>query len=229
MKRFWDYAPKERFPPSPIENPGELESSDRLNVACTQTDLSPSAQRKLVRSWCARLPKLEGVKFLWLSSRVSQPLFDAACEVPGLEGLWVKWSGVKNVDALEKADSLRYFHLGSSSGLVSLGPLASKRDLRWLGIENVKRVSSLDPIARLRRLEGLTVEGSMWSPQRIESLSPIGELTNLRYLGLANLRATDGTLRPLFKLSRLEEFVAAEWWNPAEVAELRRRNPGLAV
>ncbi|WP_293726391.1 hypothetical protein, partial [Thiolapillus sp.] len=41
-------------------------------------------QRKLVESWCEALPGLDKVEFLWLSSRVNQPLFDAACQMKSL-------------------------------------------------------------------------------------------------------------------------------------------------
>jgi hypothetical protein len=99
--------------------------------------------------------------------------------------------------------------------------------LRWLGLANIKRISRLDPIAKLHGLEGLGVDGSVWTTQRVETLAPIGQLSGLRFLSITNLRAADKTLRPLFALRKLETFWSATWWDPEEVAQLHARNPML--
>ena len=229
MRHFWYYRPEANVPPPVVVRPEELSGLDRLCVACTQTDLSRADQRRLLGEWCELLPTLSHVRFLWLSSRVPQELFDAACRVPHLLGLWVKWSAVANLEALPGAKALRYFHLGSSAKLQSIAPLSGLTDLKWLDLENIKRVQDVSPLSVLTRLEGLSLEGSIWSTQKVLTLSPIGALTGLRFLSLANLRADDRTLRPLFPLTNLEVVRLARWWDPAEVEELRRRNPNLAA
>ena len=229
LKYFWYHRPEDEFPPPSILRPEQLGASDRLRVACTQTTLSSARQRGLVQEWCRLLPSLHHVRFLWLNSKVPQMLFDAACELPSLEGLWIKWSGVRNIDALQGLKTLRYFHLGSSSALTAINALSQQRQLRWLGLENLKQITDVGPLAALTELEGLTLEGSIWSTQRILSLAPIGKLRSLRYLALANLRADDSTLAPLFTLKKLETFIVAKWWDEHEVAEIRKRNPGLVA
>lgn len=212
-----------------MTHPEEWTPGERLCLSCTQTDLPAAEQRRVVRAWCGLLPALEGLRFLWLNSRAPQALFDAACAVPGLEGLWVKWSGVTSVEAVEGATDLRCFHLGSSARLASIGPLAAMHGLRWLGLENVSKIDDLDPIGGLVALEGLSVEGSLWTTQRVRTLEPIGRLAGLRYLSIVNLRSEDATLEPLYALSRLETFHAAQWWPDEQVREIERRNPGLAA
>lgn len=69
---FWYYRPTHDFPPRSIRYPDDYGSSERLAVACTQTDMKPGDQKRLVQSWCNVLPSLESVKFLWLTSRVPQ-------------------------------------------------------------------------------------------------------------------------------------------------------------
>jgi hypothetical protein len=174
------------------------------------------------------LPELRGVRLVWLTTRVPQELFDAACRVPDLEGLHLSGSGVTNLDALRDAGSLRYLHVGSSPRLESIVPLSTCRQLVSLGLENVKRISGVEPLAGLADLRQLLLEGSMWSTQRIATLEPVGGLAGLTYLSLANLKAWDSTLRPLFRLRNLEELHLARWWDQAEVAELRRLNPRLS-
>lgn len=227
MKYFWYWHPHEQWPPENVRAPSEFSGGSRLNIVCTQTELPASAQRRIVRSWCELLPTLEGIDYLWLNSRVPQDLFDAACSVPGLRGLYVKWSGIKSIEALERATCLKFLHIGSSTGLQSIEPLVRMTELKWLGLENAKRITSLDPVGTLSSLEGLAVEGGMWATQRVDTLEPVGRLAELKYLSIINLRSRDGTLAPLFALHRLEAFHSAHWWPDGELEELRSRNPGL--
>ncbi len=228
MDDFWYHRPKSGFPPESIAEPDQYDGGPNLNVVCTQPrDRTAHAQKKLVDSWCTALPDMEGVKFLWFNSRVPQRLFDAACSVPGLAGLYVKWSGIKSLAALQEAGDLRYLHLGSSTGIESIEPLGAMTQLRWLGVKNFKRVSRLDPLSALIQLDGLSVEGSMWTTQGVETLAPIGALHQLQFLSIINLRSRARTLRPLFSLTNLETFRSALWWDEDEMQEMRRRNPRL--
>jgi hypothetical protein len=209
--------------------PDELTGETELRVACTQTGLSPSKQRALVRTWCEVLPTLSHVKALRLTSRVPQVLFDAACQMPQLADLWVKWSGVTTIAAIKSVASLQYFHLGSSARLESIEPLAQMHQLKWLGLENLNRVDTVEVLGNLTELDGLSLEGSMWNTWRIRSLAPLGSLRNLKYLSLAALRSEDRSLAPLFSLSGLETLILPTWWDDAEIQEIRRRNRSLAV
>jgi hypothetical protein len=99
--------------------------------------------------------------------------------------------------------------------------------LIWLGIESFTRIRCLNPLEKLIGLEGLTVEGSIWTTQHVDTLVPIGKLLNLRYLAITNLRSMDQTLSTLFTLRQLEVFHAAKWWAANEIDELQRLNPKL--
>jgi Leucine-rich repeat (LRR) protein len=226
-KGFWYYRPEEGFPPPSIREPEHCSGLSEANIVCTQTNLPPRQQAALVERWCEALPTLLELEILWFQCKVPQALFDAACLIPNLRGLYVKWSGIKRIDALAGARQLRFFRLGSSSQVESIDPLTELRQLVWLELENIKRISDLAPLSALQALQGLAVEGSMWSTQRVESLAPLGQLRELRYLNLANLRARDKTLSALYSLSALQTLRVANWWREEELRELRRRNPTL--
>jgi len=227
VEYFWYWKPASRFPPPAVVRPEDFDGSDRLTIACTQTNLPARQQREIVDAWCDALPALKGIRFLWFSSKVPQDLFDAACRVPGLEGLYIKWSGIKDLSSIASSQPLKYFHLGQSSLVESIEPLAKCSNLRWLGLELLSRISELNPLGSLIGLEGLSLEGSMSTPWRVASLSPVGRLSNLRYLSIANLRAADKSLSGLFTLYQLVTFHRANWWNMDELAEIKRRNAGL--
>lgn len=224
---FWYWRPDEDCPPSSIQDPEEYDGRPMANVCCTQTGLPARQQAKLVARWCEVLPSLQGLRFLWFCSRVPQALFDAACSIPNLEGLYVKWSSIKKIDRIVEPLHLRFLHIGSSSQLTSIEPLREARNLIWLELENIKRISDLTPIGEMRQLQGLAISGSVWTTQVVDTLEPIGLLQGLRYLSITNLRAKDKTLRPLFSLSSLEHFRAALWWSESELRHLYEANPKL--
>jgi len=196
-------------------------------VVCTQLPVESSEQRRIVKEWCHVLPSLGHVRYLWFSSRVSQPLFDAACAMPNLEGLYVKWSGVKTLDALTSMPFLKYLHIGSSAQLESIDPLSQLRGLVVLELEWIKRIADLTPLGALSRLEGLAVEGDMYNTQVVDSLAPLASLSRLRYLFLSNLKSRDGTLRPLVGIESLEHLNTALWWPESDFEILKRNLPRL--
>ncbi len=183
----------------------------------------------MVREWCELLPTLDHVTELRLLSKVPQDLFDAACQMPKLQDLYVKWSSVRNIEVLSNAKALRFLRIGSSTALTSIEPLRSLPRLRWLGLENLNRVADLDAISVLKQLEGLSLEGSMGSTWKVDTLSPLAPLTKLRFISLANLRAKDRTLSPLFGLRRLENLGVGAWWKRSELAALHQRNRALRL
>jgi hypothetical protein len=224
---FWRHRQGEGFPPGIIQHPDEYDGSPRVNIVCTRTNRPAREQAKSVRRWCDFLATVTELEFLWFSSRVPQEVFDAACTVSNLKGLWVKWSSIKTIGSIAGAPSLMFLHLGSSPQLTSVEPLRRLGNLIWLELENIKRVSDFPVIGELRQLRGLAIEGSMWTTLVVDSLAPLAQLQELRHLSLANLRAKDKTLSPLFSLSSLEHFHAAQWWTKEEVSQLCRANPKL--
>ena len=226
---YWYYRPDEGFPPKSITFPNEYDGNHRLNVICTQTDLPAIRQRKLVKEWCETFPKIENVKILWLSSRVNQDLFEAVCEMKNLIGLNIKWSAIKRINSILKLKDLRYLNFGGSSQVESINCLGFMKDLVWLEIDNLKKITDISPLSKLSRLGGLSLEGSMWTTQIVDSLAPIGQLTNLEYLSLANLKAKNKTLMPLLNLKKLKTLHLAKWWPKGEISTLKRELPGLKL
>jgi hypothetical protein len=133
---FWAHRPEESFPPEAINSPSEYDGSSKLNLVCTQLDLSSYQQRKLVNEWCKLLPTLNSLHYLWFNSRTNQAMFEAACEITSLEGLFIEWSGIKDLTPLTNMNKLKYLHIGSSPSVESIVPLSSLDQLVVLHIEN---------------------------------------------------------------------------------------------
>lgn len=230
VRPYWYHRPDQNFPPPSVTRPSECADAERLDLMWTRPGMSRKQQASLANEWCAALPSLANVRLLWISSRVPQELFDAACTIPNLAGMWVgQASNLQSIAALRDAKSLTHFQLCHATKLTSIEPLTGMTKLRWLGIENLKLVHDLGPISGLTDLEGLTVEGSVWAAQRVQSLSPLSGLTRLGYISLANTRVDHPSLSPLFGLSSLKGAIFPKWFDEREIDEVRRRNPGLDV
>ena len=126
--------------------PDEYQEGEYINIVCTQLSISDYQQKKLVNQWCNRIPEIDQIRYLWFSSRVNQALFDAACQNHHLEGLFVKWSGIKDLSNLTNLKNLKYLHIGSSPSVESMDVFTQMSQLIVLQIENFKRIRDLSPL-----------------------------------------------------------------------------------
>lgn len=226
---FWHYRPTRNFPPRSIRNPSDYDGSDRLNIACTQTELKPVDQKKLVESWCEVLPSLDNVEYLWFSSRTPQELFEAACDMRSLKGLYIKWSGIKSIDSIGKAKHLKYLHIGSSPSLAPLAPLEQLPNLEWLELENIKACSDLSFTKRLKKLKGLSVagDGNSLKYLQIQSLEPLTALQDLYWLSLRTTTVEQDGLLPLARLKSLKYLCISNKHRFEDVAALAGARPDI--
>jgi hypothetical protein len=191
--------------PGPILYPRDYDGSDTVNLSCTQTNLSASEQRKLVKNWCSLLPQLP-VKTILFSSKANQELFDAAVTNPGLESLFVKWSSVKSISALVRHPTLMAFYLGDSPSATGLGDLSSLPALRHLFVQGVQEAANLDFAARLHTLVEFGLSGGS-RPLTVETLEPLAQMQSLAILWLVRIRPRSGALKPLHRLTQLQSFI----------------------
>jgi len=120
---FFGFKQKNNFPPKYIRYPKEYDGSNIVNIICTQTELSQSKENKLIKEWCEILPKLDSIKYILFFSKVPQKLFDAVCNISHLEGLYIKWSDIQEMENIKNLTKLKYLHIGSSAQIKSIAPL----------------------------------------------------------------------------------------------------------
>lgn len=220
---FWASGTQPNFPPAAIADPEQWDGTPHLQVICTQTNLSARDQKRLVERWCVALPAMTSLQMLWFGSRVPQALFEAACRLPGLEGLYLKWNGIKDLSAILELRHLRYLHLGASSSVVSLDPLGELSGLEWLQIESPTKAFALEPLQGLLTLVGLGFLGVEGKKYSVPSLSPLSSLVNLRWLHLGAVHVSDDSLRPLAALRHLEWLGIGNFFSVQELAWLSTR------
>jgi hypothetical protein len=211
---FWYWDMENNWPPESITELGRYRPTVKLNLAITQLSRNTSDQKKLVKLWCNELPKLTSVRYLWFCSRVNQEIFDAACEMQGLEGLYIKWSGIKSVDSLLKLRNLRHLHIGSSGQIENIKVFRNIDYLTTLNLQQLNKVTDFTDISGMTNLNGLGIDGSIWTSQKIDSLRPIEKLVGLKYLTLTNTRIKDKSFTPILNLKELVRFNSS--WNYPE-------------
>lgn len=221
--RFWHFRLNPAAPA--IRSPEDFGGTDRLCVAATQTSLSSRAQKQLVERWCQFLPTLEGVRYIWFTSKVSQDLFEAACNVRGLEGLYVKWSSINSVAPLSAAKALKYLHIGSSPAISDLAPISKLVQLNWLELDNLKAVNDLTPLQVLDNLEGLGFTGAEARHNSVLSFTPLADLNRLRWLHLGSIHPQDNSLRALAALKQLRWLSVGNFFPWQEFAWLSAQLP----
>jgi len=224
---FWHPALTGEMSLRTLVEPDDGADGEQLAVACTQL-ADAAVQRRAVRAWVQLLPTLKNVRRFWFRSRMTQALFDAACRIPHLEGLWVKWSGsgIKSLEALGECRSLRHLHIGSATQARDLRILESVPRLEVLELVDFMAIRDLEPLGALAGLEQLAFCGGIWNVVGVDSLTPLSRIRGLRYLDITALKArAPASFRDLARLERLEHLTAAAWWPQEDVAYLRERLP----
>jgi hypothetical protein len=211
--------------PSPIRHPDEYAGSDVVNIACTQTGLSPREQRNLVEAWCSLLPELP-VKIILFSSKASQKLFEAAVANPRLEALFLKWSSVESIGAVAEHPALEALYVGDSPSLTGLDHLSSLPKLLHLFVQGVRESADLTFAGKLPSLVEFGLSGGS-RPLRVESLEPLQALQSLAILWLVRVRPVSGGLEPLHRLTGLKSFRTSLSLQSDEVVALRNAVPAL--
>lgn len=226
---FWYHRPTKNFPPKSIRYPSDYDGSGRLNIVCTQTELKPNEQKKLVNSWCEALPSLDKVEYIWFSSRTTQELFDAVCEMKSLKGLYIKWSGIRSIDNIIKSKNIKYLHIGSSPSLAPLEPINQLPNLEWLELENIRACSDLSFTENLTKLKGLSIAGDGNSIKylKAKTLEPLTALQELYWLSLGTFMVEQDGLLPLAKLRKLKYLFISNKYKFEDVAALAGARPDV--
>lgn len=218
---YWNWIRAQKRVPDHITYLEEYQPSETLVLNITQLEISSYQQNKNIEHWCRELLNLEEVKFLWFVSRVNQKMFDAACRMPNLEGLFIKWSGIKNIDNLRRLKKLQHFHLGSSSQVESTDVVGELDSLVTLDLQQLNRISDFNVVSKLTSLEGLGIDGSVWTTQTIDTLKPLANLRGLKYLTLINTRLKEKSFDPILNLTELVRFESSWNYPEAEFEKLK--------
>src|SRR5689334_11085561 len=108
--------------PRSVDEVADHDGGDRLTLKLhdLSAEATPARKKKAIAEACAQLPRLTGVRALRLWTHVTPPLFEAACAMPRLEALVVKWSNLRDLAPIRALSHLRYLFIGSSTRIESI-------------------------------------------------------------------------------------------------------------
>lgn len=133
----------------------------------------------------------------------------------GLTQLFIDTLRVEDLSGFMRLKNLRSLSIDSAPKINSLDRLADLHWLKAIGLVNLRRVKSLEPLSRLNELQALAVAGGMWTDMKVDSLAPLASLKQLRFLTL-RVKSADDSLEPLHELNALEELECAGNYYPVE-------------
>jgi len=140
------------------------------------------------------------------SSKVSQELFEAACQAPNLEALSIKWSSITQLNEVRRANKLHAFFLGSSPAISDLQPLSSLKNMRHLFIQNVSGPVDLEFLKKLTTMVEFGLSAGRGRRIEVTTLEPIASLTQIEMLWLVRVKIAHGGLGPLYSLPKLKSL-----------------------
>ncbi|RVT97174.1 hypothetical protein EOD41_19390 [Mucilaginibacter limnophilus] len=162
--------------------------------------LSPSKKKELRSAWQKTLPKLINTKYLFIAHQVDQNFFEAICDMPNLEGLYIKWSKVIDISCFENLFKLKHLYFGSTPGLTNLKGIERLSSLISIELENFKSIYDYRALGELTGLESLIITGDINNSRaKMLSLDFLQRLSKLKVLVL-DVSLGDKSLEPLFYL-----------------------------
>jgi hypothetical protein len=190
--------------PKSIIYPEDYDGGDALSLSWDLGSIDEVEKKKVIKAWVAKLPMLTHLKRLRLWTHTTQSVFDAACKLPQLEVLLIKWGNIQDLQAITQLQNLHALYIGSATRVKSIEPLSALPALKLLLIENFKLITDFTPFTKLKSLDHLTVSGSMWTNQSVASLEPFAAMTWLSTLALDT--SSVKSIRPLAALKDLQEL-----------------------
>ena len=121
--------------------------------------------------------------------------------------------------------------LADATKVSTLEGLAAIKGLEVLLLDNLPRVTALDPLGSAVSLQelGLKALVSRTTSQLVDSLCPLRSLTRLRRLEMRGVVARDRSLRPLWYLRQLRAVELSNHYSVEEVGKLTGALPGAKV
>lgn len=185
IKYGFDYYHKDDARPKSVVEVSEYDGEDKLIINCTQLDEGYSAKdkKRIWLEWCDFLVNNpDAFTELMFCTRMPQDLFDAVCAQRRLKKLHIKWGVYPDISKLE--------------------------NLVALSIENFQQIDDYTPLAHLKHLESLALEGDFAAPKilKVQSLEFLRHMKQLRFFSFLTAKVIDKDYFPILEVHNLEHL-----------------------
>ena len=142
-----------------------------------------------------------------------------------VEDLSLSGGTMTDLNPLSSLLKLSRLSISVASRLRSLDGIEGLTSLQYLSMWRCAALTSIAPLAGLRRLRLVFLDGNMYAPMRIDSLTPLAELHDLEVIKLQNVRVRDRDLRPLHALKKLRRLELPDFFPRREFDALAAALP----
>ncbi len=217
------------FPRYHFNDPESYSDQAAISVSCTQM-ADPKEQGRLVKAWSKALPGFNDLKEFYFLSRFPNDLLLPVSQIPHLQHLHIKWSGLKNIEALGRLASLQDLHIGSSPSICNPEVVLSLPKLRRLSFENIRVIYDLSWIAQMSQIQELHIDGGNWATQKVLSLEPLKSLVELeKFSFVGSSLKMKGSLMVLAEMPSLKAAWLSWNWPKGMLKQLVKVRPDLWV
>jgi len=228
---FWRFnkVGENGFHPNDIyEVPENVYEIERLSLNLSTLSKATDEERKMLKKkWYPLLPTLSKLKYLWLSEKTNQKIFDEVCKIKSLEGLWLKWTSIENLENISQLENLKHIYIGPSTKLQSLTPLTALKNLVTIHLEGLPLISDFSCLTTTPNIEGLKIGGTMWKPQMIDTLKGFEKFEKLKYLSFINIVIADKDSSPIRQIKSLINLDMHYRWTKHDFQSLYKSLPNL--
>lgn len=188
--------------------------SDLLE-GCTHLAIRVAEQKPVLRE----LPSIGSLTHLHLT-RASNKDIEEISKLKGLTHLRLEKSSFVDFSPLANLEHLKFLFVDSNTKLSSLNGVAQLIGLEGLSFVNLPNVRDLEPISSLQSLKFFAFEGTLHKNLKVKSIAPLGELALMEALHLTAVGFEDLSLRPLSNLKSLKELKVGVFYPAEEFARL---------
>ena len=187
-----------------------------------EADLSSSNLKKLRVEWQKVLPKLENLRYLYLTHTVNQNYFESVCQIPNLKGLFVKTSRITDFSSIGKLKKLDQLNFSGGKTITNLNGIEKLTDLKYCVLDNFFGIESISELSDLQSLKKLHLFAGIHGKKlNLKSIEPLSELKKLKELALDIKTNID--IRPLLNLKELDLLVVPDYFHSKIRNELPKR------
>lgn len=216
IKYGFDYYYKDELYPPSIVEVSEYKGENVLTINCTQLGggfmpqyKTSRDKKRVLQEWCDfLLSNTTAFTELSFGTRIPQELFDAVCSQKNLRKLYIKWGTYSDLSKIANLINLEYLHIGSGASVQSIEPISHLKNLVALSVENFQKIDDYSVLAKLEKLESLSIEGDGFGPQyiHVKSLDFLYDMKQLRFFRFLTARLESKDYTSILSLEKIEHL-----------------------
>lgn len=150
---------------------------------------------------------------------------DTVGQISSLQTLLLFGNGIRSIAPLANLRKLEHLRLTVSRRLKTIRPLHSLPRLRLFQLLGSDRLANPSELGFLTGLRGLALSGPRWGTMRIATLRPLARLKHLQTLALGSVLIQDQSLGPIGQLRQLKYLAVSSYYPIADLARLAAALP----